>query len=84
MVIGTAVCFVLADVALLVAGRPPTTHWPTQTVLGGVIILIAAAMLFQQLTRIDLGIDLPALHAWLADPNPTPGRMASIPRWHLF
>ena len=33
-------------------------------------------MLAQYLTHTDLGIDWRSLHAWLADPNPTPGRMA--------
>lgn len=76
MVFSTALCFALAGVALLIPGRWPTLRRRGHIGLGGLIFLIAGAMLAQYLTQTDLGIDLRPFHAWLSDPNPTPGRMA--------
>ena len=76
MVFSTALCFALAGAALLIPGRWPTLRRRGQTALGGLIALAAGAMLVQYLTHTDLGIDLRSFHAWLSDPNPTPGRMA--------
>jgi len=76
MVFSTALCFALAGAALLIPGRWTTLRRRGQTALGGLIVLTACAMLVQYLTQTDLGIDLRSFHAWLSDPNPTPGRMA--------
>ena len=76
MVFSTAMCFALAGVALLIPGRWPTLRRRGQTALGGLMVLAAGAMLVQYLAKTDLGFDLRSFHAWLSDPNPTPGRMA--------
>ena len=76
MVFSTALCFTLAGTALLIPGRWPTMRRRGHTALGGLMVLAAGAMLVQYLTHTDLGFDLRAFHAWLSDPNPTPGRMA--------
>lgn len=76
MVFSTALCFALAGAALLIPGRWPALRRHGQTALGSLMVLVAGAMLVQYLTQTDLGIDLRSLHAWLSDPNPTPGRMA--------
>ena len=76
MVFSTALCFALAGAALLIPGRWPTLRRRGQTALGGLMVLAAGAMLVQYLAHTDLGFDLRPFHAWLSDPNPTPGRMA--------
>ena len=76
MVFSTALCFALAGAALLIPGRWPTLRRHGQTALGGLMVLAAGAMLVQYLAHTDLGFDLRPFHAWLSDPNPTPGRMA--------
>ena len=75
MVLNTALCFFMAGLALVI---PQSWRWciRLQTIFGALIVLIAGMMLTEQLTNIDLGIDLHGFHAWLSDPNPTPGRMA--------
>ena len=76
MAFGTALCFALAGAALLIPTRWPVLRRRVLPAVGGLIVLAAAAMLVQQFLHVDLGIDLRWLHAWLGDPNPTPGRMA--------
>ncbi len=76
MVFSTALCFVLAGAALLIPGRWPTLRRRGQSALGGLMVLAAGTMLVQHLTHTDFGFDLRSFHAWLSDPNPTPGRMA--------
>lgn len=76
MVINTALCFSLMGIGLLlplIAGSKKS-FW--QGIIGWVVLLISTAVMFQIITRIDLGIDWPSLHAWLQDGNPQPGRMA--------
>lgn len=76
MVFNTALCFFMAGLALVIPQR--WLRWCTrlQITFGTLVVLIAAAMLLQHLTNTNLGIDLRGFHAWLSDPNPTPGRMA--------
>ena len=76
MVFSEALCFALAGAALLIPARWLALRRHGPPVLGGLIVLVATAMLVQHFMRIDLGIDLRPFHAWLGDPNPTPGRMA--------
>ena len=76
MVIGTALCFALAGAALLIPVQWSVLRRRALPALGGLIVLAATAMLAQHALHVDLGVDLRWLHAWLGDPNPTPGRMA--------
>ena len=76
MVFSEALCFALTGAALLIPARWPAPRRHGPPALGGLIVLVATAMLVQHFMRIDLGIDLRPFHAWLGDPNPTPGRMA--------
>lgn len=76
MVLSTAVCFVLAGLALAIPEHLTQARRQAQIGLGGFIAVLALAMLIQHLTHSNLGIDLQSFHAWLEDPNPTPGRMA--------
>lgn len=75
MVFNTALCFFMAGLALVISHRW-RWHLRLQIIFGALITLIAGAMLLEQLANINFGIDLSKFHAWLSDPNPTPGRMA--------
>ena len=77
MVFNTALCFVLAGGALLTPFSAVARHRRITTVLGGILVTIAALVLAEHLTGSDLGIDWVPLHAWLHDSDPTPGRMSS-------
>ena len=73
MVFTTGFCFFLAGIAfLLPEGRRPRGH----LVIGGLWISLTIIVLVENFAQIDLGVDLPAFHAWLSDPNMNPGRMA--------
>jgi diguanylate cyclase (GGDEF)-like protein len=75
MVLSTAVSLLLAGLCLLLPKSPP---WfiPLRLVCGGLLVLVGALALLENLLDIRLGIDWPALHDWLHDSNPRPGRMA--------
>jgi two-component system sensor histidine kinase/response regulator len=74
MVFGTAFCFTLIGIALLM----PTSSRPrrTQTVIGWTLLTVASLFLIENIVDLSFGLDLPSLHAWLDDHNPRPGRMA--------
>lgn len=76
MVFNTALCFFMAGLALVVPQHWGKWRTRLQITFGTLIVLIASTMLAQHLTNTYLGIDLRGFHAWLSDPNPTPGRMA--------
>lgn len=76
MVLSTAVCFVIAGLALVIPERLGKVRRQAQIVAGGLIVVLALAMLIQNLAHTDFGIDLKSFHARLDDPNPNPGRMA--------
>src|ERR1700704_2587065 len=77
MVFNTALCFVLAGGALLVPFSDTDRYRRVTTAIGGALVLIAALVLAEHLLRIDLGIDLPSLHAWVYDSSwKQPGRMS--------
>ena len=77
VVASTGLCLAMGGLALI---WPPLSasawrrRWPT--CLGACLLGVSGAMLAQMLFGVDLGIDLPALHAWRRDANPQPGRMA--------
>lgn len=76
MVFSTAAAFTLVGVALIlpVCGVPAAAK--AQTLIGKLLIVIAAIVLFGYVTGVHTPLDLPFLHDWLNDGNPVPGRMA--------
>lgn len=76
MVFNTALCFGLAGLALAVPERHAHLRRRVQIGVGIFLIACSSAVFAQDLLGRDFGIDWPALHTWLADPNPHPGRMA--------
>ena len=77
MVFNTALCFVLAGGALLVPFSDSNRYRKVTTIIGGALVLITALILAEHLSRTDLGIDWPSLHAWLHDASKAPGRMSA-------
>lgn len=77
MVFNTALCFVLVGSALLTPYSSPNFRARVTTVLGGVLSTLAALVLAEHVFQSDLGIDWRALHGWLRDSNPNPGRMSA-------
>ena len=77
MPFNTALSFILAGGALLMRFSDAARHRRVTTVIGGALAVIAASVLAEHLLQSDLGIDWPSLHAWLNDPNRTPGRMSA-------
>ena len=77
MVLNTAVCFVLSGISLVLAALRP--EWRrTVRVLSACLLALAAAVTLQYFVGADFGIDAPALHRWLLDNNPHPGRMSAF------
>jgi len=79
MVFNTALCFVLAGSALLAPFSDAVRYRRVTTAIGGLLAIIAALVLAEQLLQTNLGIDWAPLHAWLNDSNPNAGRMSSGP-----
>ena len=77
MTFATALCFLLAGSALLVPQIAPRRTALAQSAIGIAVLGPAGAMLAEQISGADLGVDLPALHAWLNTSNPHPGRMST-------
>ena len=76
MVANTAICFLLAGIALLLPANAPAWRRYGQTLIGGVILVMALAVLSQDITGVDLGIDYLVRGDWLHDTRPHPTRMA--------
>src|SRR5258705_2769899 len=77
MVFNTALCFVLAGSALLTPVSDAVRYRRVTTAIGGVLAIIAALVLAEQLLQTNLGIDWTPLHVWLNDSNPNAARMSS-------
>ncbi|HKY02516.1 MAG TPA: PAS domain S-box protein, partial [Burkholderiales bacterium] len=75
MVGNTALCFALTGGALVYAHFKPTQHRVPQTI-AALVTVFGVLVLGGKLLGFDSVFDLPALHAWLKDSNPRPGRMA--------
>jgi hypothetical protein len=75
MVFNTALLFAFAGGALLMPSSSATWHARVTAMVGGVLVIVAALVLAENLSQFNLGIDWRSLHAWLGDDNPTPGRM---------
>ena len=76
MVVNTALCFLLLGMAFLLPLLKFGQKTALQSLIGWVVIGIAGLVLLEVVLNIDLGIDGYEFHAWLADNNPRPGRMA--------
>lgn len=76
MVFNTALCLLLAGIALLLPLLYPPLEKKLWMAVGGLLILIAGLTLSQYIFNYSLGIDKLFIEPWLADQNPFPGRMA--------
>ena len=78
MVASTALCFVLAGVALIAAwgGEGDTLRRAIVRTVGIVLIAIPSVILIQSPFSMPQLFDWTQLHGWLDDGNPWPGRMA--------
>ncbi len=78
MVMQTALDFVLIGIALLMPRREPAApRLPWLALIpAGLVAVLALANLLQLATGLEFGINLPSLHAWIADDNPKPGQQA--------
>ncbi len=83
MVFNTALCFVLAGCALLAPFSEAVRYRRITTVIGGALVVLMALVLSEHALNLDIGIDLPALHAWMNEANPSKGR-TSIPTATAF
>lgn len=72
MALNTAIGFAVGGVALVL----PPSRARARALLGLAIFVLAALVFAQIASGRAFGIDWPHLHAWLADGNPHPGRMA--------
>ncbi len=76
MVFGSGVAFLMSGIALLVPGKQRAGN-ALVAIIGSTILLICGIEFAQILTSHFPGIlDWPALHLWLEDGNPSPGRLA--------
>ena len=78
MAFNTALAFVLAGGGLLSTSSDPARHSRLTSAVGAALVALAGLVLAEHLFGADLGIDRPALHAWLKDGSPNPGRMSSV------
>ena len=76
MVGNTALCFLLAGVGLAALGRGGKPARLVVLACAGLILAVCALVLAQWFAGVDIGVDAKALHAWMNDGNPDPGRMA--------
>ena len=72
MVFSTALCFFVAGAALI-----PVWRGRLRMLAGAVLFAMGIAVLMEHALGRELGIDLPALHAWLDHANPQAGRMSA-------
>src|SRR6185295_11822220 len=79
MVFDTALGFAIAGGALAAGAFAPALRRSVHSGAGLVLAALGALVLAQYAFDLRLGIDWPALHAWLPDPrhNPNPGRMSA-------
>lgn len=72
MVLSTAALFLLSGATLGMIGEKQARR--VAQGLSLTVCVLAAAVLVEHFSGVPLGIDLPRLHAWINDGNPTPGR----------
>lgn len=71
------ICLVLAGISLVLAGCRMRGPVRAARALGAVLLAFSGLGLAENLGDVNLGIDLPRLHFWLADPVLRPGRIAA-------
>lgn len=76
MVFDTALCFFVTALALLFDVFAPRLRRVAGFLCGGVLLLIAAIVVFEYAVRAGSAMDWPELHRWYDAGNPHPGRMA--------
>ena len=76
MVLATAFAFVLAGTALGLIGEGRAQ--PIARGLAGALTVLAAGVMLEHALGLELGLDLPRLHDWIADGNTAPGRMSAF------
>jgi len=74
MVLATAFTFLLSGATLGLIGEGRARA--LAQALAMAVAALAAAVLAEHAFGLNLGLDLPRLHDWIADGNPTPGRMS--------
>lgn len=74
----TALCFMLAGIALIVQGEHGKAGVIAQRGAGAAMLVIAAAAALQNILGVDFGIDQLVVKAWIHDTNPHPGRLAPM------
>ena len=77
MVFNTAFCFELAGAALVLPHSNTSRHANVMASLGGALAFLAALAIAEHTLPLGLGLEWRALHDWLRDGNPMPGRMAT-------
>lgn len=76
MVFNTAISFLLAGVGLAALARNGKSARLVVLACAGLILALCVLVLAQWLAGVHIGVDATALHAWMNDGNPDPGRMA--------
>ncbi|MFI4939668.1 MAG: diguanylate cyclase domain-containing protein [Burkholderiales bacterium] len=76
MVFSAALCFLLLGSAFLLPLLNIQSAIKIQAAIGWGLVAIAALILIEYIANRSLLIDFSALHSWLKDGNPHPGRMA--------
>ena len=76
MVCASASCFILLGTAFLIPNVNSATGAMLRQLLGLAVMAIGLLGLMENILGVNLGLDLPPVHAWLKDGNPNPGRMA--------
>lgn len=77
MVFSTALCFVLVGLALAPGGLlRDRAHRQLQRLMGSIVGLLGAVVLFEHVAGQSLLLDWPDLHRWMDSEHPNPGQMS--------
>src|SRR5690606_35551978 len=75
MVFNSALCFAMVGIVLLASASSSRLVKRLPSAAGVLLIALSLLTLFQQLSGVDLKLDMAWLHSWLVDGNPSPGRI---------
>lgn len=76
MVFSSAVCFTLLGIAFVISSVSFPKSAGLRQLIGLLVITIALLSFIESIVGLNLGVDFQAMHSWLRDGNPNPGRMA--------